>query len=495
MVYHPTMALRFDITKLDDPRRDHNGYLVADAHATRTGVFVYHHPDGSTTRELRHPDEVFKPESIASLKHRPVTDGHPPDAKLNSENTKRFAIGMAIDNPEKNDIYIDTKIQLTDEDVISRVLDEENPLREMSCGYEAEVVKKDGTYQGEEYDHEQTNIKYNHLAIVRRGRAGHEVRMMLDAADAAGDGLEDIVKTDVEETEENIHIPARSAGQFKEGSFRTTALKGVKGVQLVVGRLKSPPKGQKGSAVAQKFIFSKKHFTKEQAHAFMKKHRGDEAELVKTGKINQTNDIDGNEPRGDRTMIKIKRDAVAIDKYKMDAFQVEIEDNVESGEKAVNEVMGRLDAAHEHILVLKSDKEKMGGTIEALKENGKVTLATLNDQVKERTTAVSAANYLGLKDFQDMETDDLKKAVVTKAYPQVKIDDLSKGHIEGRYDTIIEGMNIEGENLKSTLALKNQSGGNKRFPLHSDNLGPREKFLKDTKDMHLSKEERELQAN
>ena len=96
---------------------------------------------------------------------------------------------------------------------------------------------------------------------------------------------------------------------------------------------------------------------------------------------------------------------------------------------------------------------------------------------------------------EDMEIDDLKKTVVCKAYPQVKIDELTKDHIEGRYDTIIESMKIEGENLKSTLALKpNLTDGKGKFPIHKDDIGPRDRFLNDTKDMYMSDEDRKLQA-
>lgn len=574
------MALRFDITKLDDPRRDHNGYLVADAHATRTGVFVYHHPDGSTTRELRHPDDVFKTGSVNTLKNRPLTDGHPLEGKVDSSNTKRLAVGMTIENPKHGDRYIDTKIQITDETVIERVLTDDNPLRELSCGYEAEIVKEDGVYQGEEYDHRQTNIKYNHIALVKRGRAGPEVRLQLDEEDAAGDGLEDFVKTDIETTEEKIHIPVRGNEQFKEGSFRTIKLKGVEGVSLVTAKLKNPTDGKEGSMVSQKFIFDKNKFNMEQAKEFVSKNkgdaaddlvvdfqetdktieidvkgfnmfvpksfrtvdikgvdgvqvlvgrlnrphsgkagsdtpqkyifdkekfsvseakafiakRGDSADLVKIKDIDQTSNRDKPKPRGDSDMIKIKRDAVKIRAFNMDAFELQIEDNVESGEKAVELVIDRLDVAIAHIKTLEGELDHKQGRIDALGDQGKVSLSKLNDLVKDRTDAINAAHYLGLTDYMDMETEALKKAVVCKAYPQVKLDDLTSDHIEGRYDTIIEGIKTENNNLKSMQELKSPAGKGSRFPVRADEGDPRSKFLEDTQNMYMSDEQRKLSA-
>lgn len=470
------MALRFDITKLDDPRRDHNGYLNAKAHVTRTGVFTYHHPDGTTTRELRHPDEVFKAKSVASLKNRPVTDGHPADGKLNSENTRRLSVGSSIDEPTHDDRYLDSNIQITDENVISRVLDENKPLREMSCGYEADVVRADGTYQGEQYDHIQKDIKYNHIALVQRGRAGPQVRLQLDSADAIEDGL-------TFDTEHDKDV--KNKKHDDEGLGKTlTKLRDEKGLNnsdlakaaridedtvngIISGEIKSPPD--------------------QQIQDFAKVLGVSTESLMKT--------LPAKSDKGDSDMIKIKRDAVKIDQYKMDSFEVMVDDSVDSGEKAVNIVMDKLDGAHDEIRKLKADKENMQGRIDALKDEGKVTLATLNEQVKDRTDAVTVANYLGLKDYEDMETEDLKKAVVAKAYPQVKIDELSKDHIEGRYETIIEGMHVDGENLQKTMQLKQGiNSGKSRFPIHNDDLGPREKFLSDTRDMHLSAADKKLQA-
>ena len=37
---------------------------------------------------------------------------------------------------------------------------------------------------GERYDHRQTNIRGNHVAIVRKGRAGPDVKLLLDSEDA-----------------------------------------------------------------------------------------------------------------------------------------------------------------------------------------------------------------------------------------------------------------------------------------------------------------------
>lgn len=51
-------------------------------------------------------------------------------------------------------------------------------------GYTVDLVPETGTYNGEPYDYMQTNIRYNHLAIVDEARAGPEARIALDGEDA-----------------------------------------------------------------------------------------------------------------------------------------------------------------------------------------------------------------------------------------------------------------------------------------------------------------------
>ena len=67
--------LRFDAAKASKTKINDNGYLETDAIITRTGVFVYKNADGSTNRELRHPDDVFKADSLETLKMIPILIG------------------------------------------------------------------------------------------------------------------------------------------------------------------------------------------------------------------------------------------------------------------------------------------------------------------------------------------------------------------------------------------------------------------------------------
>lgn len=158
------------------------GYLRADAIVTRTGVFNYINADGTIRKELRHPNDVFNKESMDSMRMRPVTNGHPAQKLVNAKNYKKLSVGYTGESVNTDGQYVMTSILVTDENAINDI--KNNNKRELSLGYTVNLIKEDGVYNGETYTHRQTNIKYNHLAIVDYARAGSEARIHLDGSSA-----------------------------------------------------------------------------------------------------------------------------------------------------------------------------------------------------------------------------------------------------------------------------------------------------------------------
>lgn len=144
-------------------------------------MFTYIDANGKVRRELRHPDDVFDPESLATLKNAPVTLEHPP-IMLTPANVKQYSKGWTTDRVEVNRDLVDTDLIIAVDDAIKAV--EKDGMRELSSGYTADLEETPGVYNGTPYDVRQRNIKYNHLAIVKKGRAGPEARLRLDSADA-----------------------------------------------------------------------------------------------------------------------------------------------------------------------------------------------------------------------------------------------------------------------------------------------------------------------
>lgn len=182
MEYNLKKIIRYDNFNSDEVKleKTSEGYLEGYAIATRTGVFPYMKADGSIQRELRLPEEVFKDDAINSFKLLPITNDHPQQA-VNSDNIKELAVGFTGEDIKREDSYLVTKLKITDKDAINEI---NSGKRGLSYGYEVELVKEDGVYNGERYDYVQKNIKGNHLAIVYQGRAGDKARLRLDEQEA-----------------------------------------------------------------------------------------------------------------------------------------------------------------------------------------------------------------------------------------------------------------------------------------------------------------------
>jgi len=158
------------------------GYIKANAIVTRVGVFLYKNPDGTIRKELRHPDEVFKVDSLDSMKMIPVTNGHPQERLVSAENAKRLAIGYTGETITQDGEFVLSNLLITDLASVKDVT--ERNRKELSLGYTVDLIPEEGSYEGQPYNFRQTNIKYNHLSIVDNARAGSEARIALDSFDA-----------------------------------------------------------------------------------------------------------------------------------------------------------------------------------------------------------------------------------------------------------------------------------------------------------------------
>ena len=67
---------RTDSVAVGDDRYSSEGYFYDSPILTRTGIFPYHLEDGTIRRELRRPEDVFDPDSLASYEGKPVIITH-----------------------------------------------------------------------------------------------------------------------------------------------------------------------------------------------------------------------------------------------------------------------------------------------------------------------------------------------------------------------------------------------------------------------------------
>lgn len=166
------------------------GFLRVQMRATRVGVFKYLRKDGSISRELRHPDDVFHTDSLTTLAGKPITLLHPkniPNGLVTSRNVSQISVGLSGDSPVVTDnAFVDTTGTITNERGVREVEKrmDRNEDQEISCGYKCDMIEESGIFQGEVYDRRQVNIRYNHIALVPKGRAGNNCKLRLDEDEA-----------------------------------------------------------------------------------------------------------------------------------------------------------------------------------------------------------------------------------------------------------------------------------------------------------------------
>lgn len=173
---------RFDAGRLGKIERTPQGGVRVPAALTRTGVLPYRNADGSTRYELRPPEEVFRADSLASLRSAPVTRGHA--AWITPDNWKEHALGHVVEGSERQDGDKLAAVIVVQESATIERLDSGED-REISMGYTCDYDATPGEYKGQRYDGVQRSIVYNHVALLGagQGRAGRDVGVRLDAAE------------------------------------------------------------------------------------------------------------------------------------------------------------------------------------------------------------------------------------------------------------------------------------------------------------------------
>jgi hypothetical protein len=206
----PSPAFRIDAQHLGarPMRRDARGMLAVPAFVTCTGIFTYKRADGTVVRELRHPEDVFAPEHIESLRSASVTIGHP-DQHVTPANASSLEAGVVL-NPRRDGNFVAAELSIRRADAIGKV--ERRELVELSCGYSLTVDPTPGVYEGQRYDQRQRGLVVNHVGLGPKGwgRAGAEVRIRADS------GAELIVRPLVSFTD---NIQAKRGGGMTREQF------------------------------------------------------------------------------------------------------------------------------------------------------------------------------------------------------------------------------------------------------------------------------------
>ena len=171
---------RLDCIRLDENDRTYfteEGYLVDHPILTSCGIFEYANPDGSIRRELRLPKYVFDEGSLKTYKGKPIIITHEA-GEVNKNNVDREQIGTILSEGYRDGEDVRAEIIIHNTDAMK-----DCGLKELSLGYNLDLLEEPGVWNGEPYDAIQTNIVINHLALVASARAGEQARLNIDGAD------------------------------------------------------------------------------------------------------------------------------------------------------------------------------------------------------------------------------------------------------------------------------------------------------------------------
>ena len=172
--------LIFD-TKNSNREKDTNGFLhVSNCHCTKVQIAQYLGSEISPDLEpdkvynvFRPEEELKKAETIQSLNGVPLQLEHHDDtADAPAQYTRIGATGTdaVFEFP-----YLSNSLHFFNQKAIDLI--ESGEKCELSIGYDCEIHKEAGEFEGVPYDFVQRNIKIQHVALVECGRAGADVKV------------------------------------------------------------------------------------------------------------------------------------------------------------------------------------------------------------------------------------------------------------------------------------------------------------------------------
>ena len=175
--------IRFtDRTSVGDIKETAEGYLVATARVARTGVQQYLASElgdvaaaagfkpNDVVRVLRSEKEVFDEASLRTITRLPVTIDHPKE-HVTADNWSKLSVGEVGDAYATEPEWIVVNPMIKDAAATKAA---KTTHKQISMGYTANIVEYGDKAIA---DFEQKEIRYNHLALVSKARAGEMARI------------------------------------------------------------------------------------------------------------------------------------------------------------------------------------------------------------------------------------------------------------------------------------------------------------------------------
>ena len=375
--------------------RTNEGFLKGRAIVTSIGVFTYKRKDGTVQRELRLPEEVFSPKTLNSMKLKPVTLNHPTEL-VTIDNADRLQVGSLGDNPSWTKEWEHRNWEEVTDGI--------------NCAIDMIITKKDAVD-----------------AVLNGKQAlsmGYTCDLEIAEPGAAWCGIEyDFIQRNIRYNHCAIVDSAR-AGDNARIELRADSEDAV--LEDIV--LYKNKKNDGGNDMLKKVNLDGIDYEAEET-------------VIKA--------LNSEKARADKAE-KAEKDACE-EKKAMDKKVSDLEDRNKELEKRISALEAERDTA----------KEKADSAEKALEEAKKTALdsKTIDATVNAKMELLRNAEKAKVEVKADMSDMDIKKAVITSAFPNAKFDGKDDVYIQARYDATVEMLEAraDGSNRKFLSELPPES--------------------------------------
>lgn len=385
-------VMRIDSLPSGDTGIDEQGFLHDTPVVTSTGIFKYTLPNGKVRRELRLPEHVFDKKSLASYQGKPVIITHQAGS-IDKDNVMDEIVGTILTEGYRDGDDVRCKIVIHDFDKVKKI-----PFRELSLGYNLDLIEEPGEWNGEPYDAIQTNIRINHLAIVKRARAGDQAHLNLD-------------------------------GKSKEDDDR------------------KKDEGGKDKMQNAEMNSDSIDMTPEELIEAIKCYKASKAGTPEAGNA----EADSGAAQGNTEPVAAKQEPEA-----------EMAPEVKTPEGDADGGIGKLIAAVEELLAALKGKDEQkaeavdgadgcgesGGLQNGSQDNRDSSddkSRSMNndsaDDFQQRLSVCRIGDKLRMDGLEDKPVMDAKKAIVAKVFPEMRLDGKSEAYVEAAYDMAVGEVN------------------------------------------------------
>lgn len=178
-------------------------------------------------------------DSIRSLEGVPIVIGD--HQWLTPELVKEFGCGSVAGTPVLEGPYLVCDLLVTNPEAITAI--ESGSTPEISAAYTAETIFEAGDFDGQPYDAKQTQLRYNHIAVIPEGhgRAGTDVRILnKDKSKTEGEN-EMSVKVQLKNTGKFVNTDEEGAAAIAEESTKSAEVSegGARKLEDTIGELET----------------------------------------------------------------------------------------------------------------------------------------------------------------------------------------------------------------------------------------------------------------